>query len=162
MRDTSPLSLPPVSSWNKRGFCGEERKRNYSDHWRNVILASTVCSGHGAVSIKVLFLTILTCVNLLTKSYRRQRRTDTCSWPLLFGFPVIFLSLSLHKAGIFQSQALSSRPKGVHLRVIKLVTFSRSPSIPRKHFLILLIIKALFFSCSIVSYIVYQRVTSLA
>ena len=28
-----PLSLPPLSSWNKRGFCGGERKRNYySDH----------------------------------------------------------------------------------------------------------------------------------
>ena len=33
----------------------------------------------------------------------------------------------------------------LELKVIKLVTFSRSPSIPRKHFLILLIIKALFF-----------------
>ena len=111
----------------------------------NIILASPVCSGHGAASVKVLCLTILTCVNLLTKSYRRQRRTDICSWPTLFGFTVIFFSLSLHKAGIFQSQALSSRPKGVHLRVITLVTFSCTPSIPRKHFLILLIIKALFF-----------------
>ena len=28
-----PLSLPPLSSWNKRGFCEGERKRNYySDH----------------------------------------------------------------------------------------------------------------------------------
>ena len=24
-----PLSLPPLSSWNERGFCGGERKRNY-------------------------------------------------------------------------------------------------------------------------------------